>query len=292
TNAGGIKVVRYGLTRDWVAGLKVVTGKGDIMELNRGLVKNATGYDLRHLFIGSEGTLGFIVEATLRLTRKTGPRQVILLAVPHMDAVMDVMLAFRDRLELNAYEFFSDTAMNHVIRKTGLQAPFTAKAPFYALIEFDKINETVLEQALVVFEDCSEKGWILDGVVSESDRQLKTLWRFREDISESISEFVPYKNDISVTVSRIPRFLRELNAIVIKEYPDFEVLWYGHIADGNLHLNILKPRNMTVRDFESRCKPVNTLVFDVVKKYYGSVSAEHGVGLLKKPYLNYSRSPK
>ncbi|MCP5053666.1 MAG: FAD-binding oxidoreductase, partial [bacterium] len=292
TNAGGIKVGRYGLTRDWVAGLKVVTGKGDIMELNHGLVKNATGYDLRYLFIGSEGTLGFIVEATLRLTRQTGPRKVILFALPHLDAVMDVMLAFRDRINLNAYEFFSDLAMDHVIERNKVERPFDTKAPFYALIEFDAPGEDVMDTALQLFEHCNQKGWVLDGVVSESETQLKKLWRFREDISETISVFVPYKNDISVTISNIPSFLRELESIVVKQYPDFEVLWYGHIADGNLHLNILKPRHLTVETFETQCKQVNRLVFDVVKKYNGSVSAEHGVGLLKKPYLDYTRGPE
>jgi len=137
TNAGGIKVLRYGLTRERVAGLKVVTGRGDVLNLNRGLVKNATGYDLRHLFIGSEGTLGLIVEATIALTRQPRPLSVLLLAVPDMASIMKVLARVKADVDLTAFEFFSDNALGHVMSRHGLAAPMTDRSAFYVLVEFE-----------------------------------------------------------------------------------------------------------------------------------------------------------
>ncbi|MEX1199067.1 MAG: FAD-binding oxidoreductase [Pseudohongiellaceae bacterium] len=291
TNAGGIKVIRYGLTRDWVMGLKVVTGTGELLDLNRGLVKNATGYDLRHLFIGSEGTLGLIVEATMGLTRPPQDPTVLVLAADSMEAVMEVLKAFQSAMELTAFEFFSEQAMQHVIAEKGLQRPFETVGNYYALIEFENTGEAVLDTAMSVFESCMENGHVLDGTMSQSAGQAKTLWRLREDISETISRFTPYKNDISVRIVRVPQFLREVESLVNSRYPDFEIIWFGHIGDGNVHLNILKPEGLSRDEFFQRCNAVSGEVFDIVQEYGGSVSAEHGVGLLKKPYLQYSRSP-
>ncbi len=290
TNAGGIKVIRYGLTRDWVAGLTVVTGKGDILELNNGLVKNATGYDLRHLFIGSEGTLGFITEATIRLMRPPRHLAVLVLGVPEFDALMKVSQTFQDQLDLTAFEFFSDKALRYVTAKGDVAKPFETESPYYALLEFELISEQTEEQVMSLFERCVEEGWVLDGVMSQNETQAANLWRLREDISETIAEFTPYKNDLSVTVSKVPEFLNGVNQVVTQGYPDFEIVWYGHIGDGNLHLNILKPDNLGKEAFFEKCTQVNDAVFDIVAKLGGSISAEHGVGLLKKPYLHYSRS--
>jgi FAD/FMN-containing dehydrogenase len=141
-----------------------------------------------------------------------------------------------------------------------------------------------------VFESCVEQGWVVDGVISQSETQAQNLWRLREGISESISSRTPYKNDISVVVSQVPAFLTEINKVVSDHYPDFEIIWFGHIGDGNLHLNILKPEGMDNKAFFSQCETVNKWVFEIVQRYKGSVSAEHGVGLVKKKYLQYSRS--
>lgn len=292
TNAGGIKVIRYGLTRDWIAGLKVVTGKGDILELNGGLVKNATGYDLRHLFIGSEGTLGFITEATIRLMRPPKHLAVLVLGVPEFDALMNVSRTFQDQVDLTAFEFFSDKALHHVTARGDVAKPFETDTPYYALLEFELISEQTEEQVMGLFEHCVEEGWVLDGVMSQNETQAANLWRLREDISETIAEFTPYKNDLSVTVSKVPEFLNGVNEVVTRGYPDFEIVWYGHIGDGNLHLNILKPGNLEKEAFFEKCAQVSNAVFDLVAKLGGSISAEHGVGLLKKPYLHYSRSPE
>ncbi len=291
TNAGGIKVIKYGMSRDWVLGLTVVTGAGEILDLNRDLLKNNTGYDLRHLFIGAEGTLGFITEATMKLTRQPNKLTALVLGLSDIGNTMDVLKAFQAKLDLSAYEFFSHEAMGHVLAHNDVPVPFETEAPFYALLEFEVTSEQVMDDAMALFETCVEEGWVLDGVISQSETQLNNLWRLREGISESISGRTPYKNDISVVVSKVPEFLNEINSVVTEHYPDFEIIWFGHIGDGNLHLNILKPEDLTNEDFFSKCVQVNKWVFDIVAKYKGSISAEHGVGIVKKDYLGYSRSP-
>jgi len=292
TNAGGIKVIRYGMTRNWVAGMKVVTGKGDVLELNKDLIKNATGYDLRQLFIGAEGTLGFVVEATMRLDRAPRNLTALVLGAPDFDSIMPVLHAFQSNLDLTAFEFFSDKALAKVLERGDVPAPFETECAFYALLEFEAVSEEVAENALNTFEHCMEQGWVLDGVMSQSEQQLENLWKLREYISETIAPWVPYKNDISVTVGQVPAFLRDIDEIVAKNYPDFEVVWFGHIGDGNLHLNILKPDNLSKDEFFAQCEVVNQWVFETVQKYNGSISAEHGVGMTKRDYLHYSRSPE
>ena len=291
TNAGGIKVIRHGMTRDWVAGLKLVTGTGELLDLNRGLAKNNAGYDLRQLAIGAEGTLGVVVEATMSLSRQPHNLAVLVLGVPDMASIMSVLGAFQAEIELSAFEFFSELALCKVVEHQGLQRPFPTPAEYYALLEFEQLDEQAMEKAMALFESCMEQGWVLDGVVSQSVAQARALWRLREDISETISRWTPYKNDISTVVSHVPQFLNEVESVVTASYPDFEIVWYGHIGDGNLHLNILKPDAMPMDEFQQRCGEVSTQVFEIVERHGGSVSAEHGVGLLKKDYLHYSRSP-
>ena len=290
TNAGGIKVIRHGMTRDWVAGLKLVTGTGELLDLNRGLIKNNAGYDLRHLVIGSEGTLGVIVEVTVSLADPPGDLAVMVLGVPDMAAIMEVLHCARGRLQLHAFEFFSEDALARVIEHQDLQRPFETAAPFYALLEFAQPDEAALEAAMAVFEETVEQGWVLDGAVSQSVAQARSLWRLREDISETISRWTPYKNDISTRVSDVPGFLAEVDKVVTDHYPDFQIIWFGHIGDGNVHLNVLKPDDLPMDEFQARCGEVSRWVFEIVQRHGGSVSAEHGVGLLKKDYLTYSRS--
>ncbi len=290
TNAGGIKVIRHGMTRDWVAGLKVVTGTGELLDLNRGLVKNNAGYDLRQLVIGAEGTLGIVVEATMQLGRPPKDLAVLVLGVTDMTAVMRVLEAYQGVMDLQAFEFFSELALQKVVAHQGLQRPFETRAEFYALLEFEQNTAADMEQAMSLFEHCVEQGWVVDGVVSQSVAQAQSLWRLREDISETISRWTPYKNDISTTIARVPDFLAEVDAVVSSAYPDFEIIWFGHIGDGNVHLNVLKPDALPMAEFQQRCGEVSRWVFEIVQRYEGSVSAEHGVGLLKKDYLHYTRS--
>jgi glycolate oxidase subunit GlcD len=290
TNAGGIKVIRYGLMRDWVASLKVVTGEGELLELNRSLIKNATGYDLRHLFIGSEGTLGFVVEATIRLAAQPPPLKLLLMAASGLDAVMQIFADFKLSTSLVAFEMFSEKAMKHVTGHTGLSRPFETVTEYYLLAEIESRNEADENQILEVFERCMEKGLVLDGVLAQSETQAKNFWRLREDITESLAKYTPYKNDISVSISKVPPFMRDLDEVLSKNYPTYEVVWFGHIGDGNLHISILRPEGMTKEEFVKECRKVDQLLFEVVRKYYGSISAEHGVGLTKKPFLEFTRS--
>lgn len=292
TNAGGIKVIRYGMTRDWVAGLKVVTGAGEVLEFNRGLRKNNTGYDLRHLMVGSEGTLGIIVEATMQLTRAPGELAVLVLGVTELAALMKVLHCFQGAMDLTAFEFFSEPALARVVAHTGLARPFEAPSPYYALLEFEREGGAAEERAMALFEHCVEEGWVVDGVLGQSLEQQGRLWRLREDISETIARWTPYKNDIATRISRIPALLEDVEQVVAAQYPDFEIIWFGHIGDGNVHLNILKPEALPAAEFFDRCHRLSHRVFEVVERHGGSVSAEHGVGLLKRDHLGYSRSPE
>lgn len=290
TNAGGVKVLRYGLTREWVAGLTVVTGAGDVLELGKGLVKNATGLDFRHLMVGAEGTLGFVTEATMRLTSPPKPLTVMILGIPDLESVMKVFDRFRSHLPLTAFEFFSDVALKTVIDHTHLPKPLGQDSPNYLLIEVENTSAAVESEILEVFEACVSDGWVLDGAIAQSEAQARDFWRLREDISEATASFSPYKNDISVTIAKVPEFLAQTDAALKSGYPDFTVVWFGHIGDGNMHINILKPEALSRDEFLKRCQGVNQALFEIIEKLEGSISAEHGVGLVKKAYLSKTRS--
>ena len=287
TNAGGMKVIRYGSTRNWVAGMKVVTGKGEEIDLNYGLVKNATGFDLRHLMIGSEGTLGLICEAEMLLTSRPPKQKVILMSLDHASNLTKILRVFSKDINLSAFEFFSDLCLTMVEKKLDIQSPMHQRSAFYALVEFD---EDKIDKVTDCFENCLENQLINDAVISNNETQFKKIWALRENISESISSFKPYKNDLSVKISDIPEFLEEVDIYISEGFPEFEVCWYGHIGDGNLHLNILKPSSMPIEEFIKHGDSMSPKIFSVVKNKMGSISAEHGVGLLKKEYLGYSRS--
>ena len=289
TNAGGIRVIRYGNTREWIAGLKVVAGNGELLDLNRGLVKNSSGYDFRQLLVGSEGTLGIVVEATLKLTDPPLPSQVMLLALPDMDALMQVFALFRARLALQAFEFFTDHALRHVLAH-GAQRAIDGDYPYYVVTEFDAADERQQEAALAAFELALEQGWVSDGVIAQSEAQAAALWRLREGITESLAPRRPYKNDISVRVGAVPAFLHDMQALLAREYPQAEVVWFGHIGDGNLHINVLRPDDLAEAAFIEQCEHVTHLLADTLQRHGGSISAEHGIGLVKRAYLDSTRS--
>lgn len=288
TNAGGIRVIRYGNTREWIAGLKVVTANGELLELNKGLIKNSSGYDFRQLLIASEGTLGVIVEATLKLTDPPPASNVMLLALPSFEVLMQVFAAFRERMQLQAFEFFTDRALEHVLAH-GAQAPFAEVHPFYVVTEFAAGDEVQEAAAMAAFEACTEQGWVSDGVVSQSDAQAAQLWRLREGITEAVARYKPYKNDVSVRISAMPAFMARTQALIGQAYPHFDVVWFGHIGDGNLHINVLKPDATDDAQFLQQCEHVTKLLAQVLKDFDGSISAEHGIGLVKKGYLDSTR---
>lgn len=288
TNAGGIRVIRYGNTREWIAGLKVVAGNGELLELNKGLIKNSSGFDFRQLMIGSEGTLGIVVEATVKLTDPPPATNVMLLALPSFEVLMQVFSAFRERLQLEAFEFFTDLAVKHVTAH-GAQYPFDEIHPYYVVTEYASADEAGEAAALAAFEHCMEQGWVLDGVISASEAQAQQLWRLREGITESVARYKPYKNDVSVRISAMPAFLAETQSLISGAYPHFEVVWFGHIGDGNLHINVLKPDGTSDADFLAQCEQVTKLLARVLQRFDGSISAEHGIGLVKKAYLSSTR---
>jgi FAD/FMN-containing dehydrogenase len=290
TNAGGIRVIRYGNTREWIAGLTVVAGNGELLQLNRGLIKNSSGYDLRQLMIGSEGTLGIVVDATLKLAAPPPPSQVMLLALPHMDAVLQVFALFRASLGLQAFEFFTDMALKHVLAH-GAQRAIDGEHPCYVVTEFDAADESAKDAALAAFEQGAGQGWIDDGVIAQSEAQAAALWGLREGITESLAPHRPYKNDISLRISVLPAFLHEIQGLLACEYPHIEVVWFGHIGDGNLHINVLRPEGLDEGDFIAQCEHVTRLLADTLQRHGGSISAEHGIGLVKRAYLESTRSP-
>ncbi|MEO7013594.1 MAG: FAD-binding oxidoreductase [Dokdonella sp.] len=289
TNAGGIRVIRYGNTREWIAGLKVVTGTGELLDLNRGLIKNSSGYDLRHLLIGAEGTLGLVVEASVRLTDPPPASNVMVFAVAAMEDLMRVFAACRHKLKLSAFEFFTDRALRLVVAQ-GAQDPFEQISPFYLITEFDAADEREQADALEVFELCFGNGWVKDGVISQSSAQAGSLWRLREGITESLAAGKPYKNDIAVRISAIPAFMQAMRTIFEREYPHYDVVWFGHIGDGNLHINVLKDAATTDAVFIVDCERVTRLLAQTLADFGGSISAEHGIGLVKKDYLLGTRS--
>ena len=285
SNAGGLHVIQYGPMRRWVRGLEVVTGCGEVLQLGRGLIKNATGYDLLDLFIGSEGTLGFITQAEILLSTKPPPLSVLFLGVQDLKALTEVYFRFKQNLSLYAFEMMTDAALKHV-SAMGLQNPLK-KSPYYVLME---IPESEQEKSLHIFEELSGEQKIEDGTMSQSFEQARELWALRENISESIAKYSPYKNDISVRISKLADFLNTTDELLKKEYPEYEVVWFGHIGDGNLHINILKPDNVSQEEFTRNCESASRILFSKIKEFQGAVSAEHGVGLLKKNHLHYSRS--
>ncbi len=289
TNAGGIRVIRHGNTREWIAGLKLVTGTGELLDLGRGLVKNSSGYDLRHLAIGSEGTLGIVVEATLRLTQPLPAAQTLLLALPSFEAVMQVFGAFRARLDLQAFEFLTDVGLRHVLAHGGIN-PFETVYPYYVVTEYDAADEAQQAAGLAAFEHCLEQGWVLDGVQAASEAQAAQLWRLREGITEALARYRPYKNDISVRISALPVFLAKARTLLDEAYPQFEVVWFGHIGDGNLHINVLQPDGVSDGEFMAQCAKVTAVLADLLQQVGGSISAEHGIGLVKKDYLESTRT--
>ncbi|CAN0514087.1 unnamed protein product, partial [Discosporangium mesarthrocarpum] len=166
-----------------------------------------------------------IVELTIGLTSQPHDPTVLLLGLNSMTDTMPVLQAFQDKLPLTAFEFFSEKALTHVVNEKSLPRPFDTQTPFYALIEFENRSEQDMDTAMSLFEHCMEQGWISDGTISQSLGQAQNLWRLREDISETIAQFTPYKNDISVKVSRVPQFLSDVDELVSEAYPDFEIIW-------------------------------------------------------------------
>ncbi|MBI2602500.1 MAG: FAD-binding oxidoreductase [Deltaproteobacteria bacterium] len=285
TNAGGLKFIRYGGTREQVLGLEVVLAGGQVLNLNRALRKNNAGYPLMYLFVGSEGTLGVITRATLKLSKK--PRELTLacVGVETFPKVVDLLaLSHQSNMSVTALEFFSDLAVGKVlISFSGLKLPFAERFPYYALIEIEEdLSSLSMEQFL---ETAFEKELIRDAVLASSSQEFRDLWALRENITESLSHGYVRKNDISLSIKDLCVFFEKVNKTLEKKDPKIEVVMFGHIGDGNVHVNYSADRLVDHDTFIKEAQLLERRIFSIVHELKGSISAEHGIGLLKKDDL-------
>jgi FAD/FMN-containing dehydrogenase len=298
TNAGGTQVVRYGNTRELCLGLEVVTAQGEIWHGLSGLRKDNTGYDLRNLMIGSEGTLGIITAATLKLYPQPAAQLTAWAAVPSMEAAVQLLGLAHQRLGpgLTGFEVMGQFALGLVDKHyPQLRVPLWQDTPWCVLLEnSDSENEQHARgQFEALLEAALEQACVTDAVVAENLTQARGLWHIRESITlAQAQEGLNIKHDISIPVSRIPAFVAETDALLAREVPGVRMVDFGHLGDGNLHYNVQAPEGVDgptfLRENEER---VNTLVFDQVAKFDGSISAEHGVGELKAGKLPLYKDP-
>jgi FAD/FMN-containing dehydrogenase len=298
TNAGGTQVVRYGNTRELCLGLEVVTAQGEIWHGLTGLRKDNTGYDLRNLMIGSEGTLGIITAATLKLYPLPAAQLTAWAAVPSMEAAVQLLGLAHQRLGpgLTGFEVMNQFSLSLVDKHyPQLRVPLLQNTPWCVLLEnSDSENEAhARSQFEALLEAALEAGCVSDAVVAENLTQARGLWHIRESITlAQVQEGLNIKHDISIPVSRIPDFVAETDALLAREVPGVRMVDFGHLGDGNLHYNVQAPEGADgkafLQDFEDK---VNTLVFDQVLKFKGSISAEHGVGELKAAKLPHYKDP-
>jgi FAD/FMN-containing dehydrogenase len=288
TNAGGVHVLRYGNARDLTLGLEAVLPDGRIWDGLRGLRKDNTGYDLKHLFIGAEGTLGIITAAVLKLFPRPKASAVAWLAVDSAAAAVELLARLRDRLgeRITAFELVGRPALELVLKNIpGVRAPLAGTAQWSVLVEaceslagFDL--ETALEVALM---EQIEGGLVADAAVARSLAQAAEFWRLRESISEAQKiEGYSIKHDVSVPVSRIPEFLDRAGAALPAPFPGVRIVAFGHVGDGNLHYNLSHPEGRSNAELMARSADANRIVHDIVADLGGSISAEHGLGQLKR----------
>jgi FAD/FMN-containing dehydrogenase len=300
TNAGGTQVVRYGNTRELCLGLEVVTPQGEVWNGLSGLRKDNTGYDLRHLFIGSEGTLGVITAATMKLFPKPVADLTAWAAVPSMQAAVRLLGLAHQNLgaSLTGFEVMGQFALSLVVRHMPqLRVPFAgvADAPYCVLLENADSESEAHARARFehLLEVALEDGCVLDAVVAESLAQAHELWHIRESIPlAQAEEGLNIKHDISIAASRIPAYVEYADALLQREIPGVRLVNFGHLGDGNLHYNVQAPEGddgkRFLREQEAR---VNQLVYDAVAQFGGSFSAEHGVGQLKVHELERYEPP-
>ncbi len=291
SNAGGINVLKYGMARDLVLGVEAVMPDGQIWDGLRGLRKDNTGYDLKQLFVGSEGTLGIITAAVLKLFPKPHDVQTAMVAVRNLDDVLTLLVRAREASgdRVTAFEWIERIGLDFVFKHVpGTKDPLPDIYQHYALIELSSpetdsdlasIMENFLGQAI-------DDGLVLDGVIAASTSQAQDLWKLRESVSEAQKpEGGSIKHDISVPVSQVPTFVRRGCALIEKELPGARPVPFGHIGDGNVHFNISQPIGADKDAFLAEWDRINHLVHDLTHELGGSFSAEHGVGRMKRDDL-------
>lgn len=298
TNAGGTQVLRYGNARELCLGLEVVTAQGDIWQGLSGLRKDNTGYDLRDLFIGSEGTLGIITAATIKLYPQPAARLTAWAAVPSMEEAVKLLGLAHQHLGagLTGFEVMGQFALSLVAKHYKQQrVPLYEDTAFCVLLEnSDHESEShAREQFEKLLETALEQGCVTDAVVAENIAQAHQLWHVRESIPlAQADEGLNIKHDISIAVSLIPKFVAETDALLAQAIPGVRLVNFGHLGDGNLHYNVQAPEGSDgVAFLRDKEEEVNTIVYDSVARFEGSISAEHGVGSLKLEKLEKHKSP-
>lgn len=297
TNAGGVNVVRYGMARELVLGLEAVLPNGEIFHGLHPLRKDNTGYDLKQLLIGSEGTLGVITGVALRLHARTDVRSVVLVAVDSAQQSLELfsLLFGLCGPRLQAFEYFTGLCLDLVLKHTeGLSQPFAEQHPAYVLIELaDTSDEAALNQLVEdAIGTALDQELCSDAVVSASLAQLQSLWRLREEISEAQrADGAHLKHDISLPITCIPDFLVSAQKRMDEVSPGCRPFVFGHFGDGNLHYNISRPENAQLSWATEHEDNISAAVFDEVMRYGGSISAEHGIGQLKRDAFLHYKDP-
>jgi FAD/FMN-containing dehydrogenase len=290
TNAGGTAVLRYGNARELVLGLEAVLPDGRLFEGLRSLRKDNTGYDLKQLFIGAEGTLGVITAAVLKLYPAPRSRATALAAVPDVDAAVRLLGMLRDALADRLVGFELMSAFSAALSRRHhphLPDPLPGH-PWYALVQADDAasDDAMPERVEAALGRAVEAGTVVDATVARSAAQSTALWALRENISEGQRREGPnIKHDISLPVSAIPRFLRDAEAALSRALPGLRFVVFGHLGDGNLHYNLSAPEGTAASAFMGNEDVANRIVYDLVAAAGGSISAEHGIGQLKRGEL-------
>jgi len=288
TNAGGVNVLRYGTAREQVLGLEVVLADGRVWDGLRALRKDNTGYDLKQLFLGAEGTLGIITAAVLRLFPRPSATATAWIALDSPRAAVELLGGLRERLgeRLSAFELASRACVEAVLAHSpGLQDPLAATHPWYVLAELGDSGDpaALRERVESALADCAERGALRDAALAQSGEQSRELWRIRETIPEA--QFTNVKHDVSVPVARIPEFIDRAGRSLRERFGEIAIYCFGHVGDGNLHYNVGSEALMARREEVSR------VVYDALDAFGGSISAEHGLGQLKREEIRRHKHP-
>src|SRR2546421_3612736 len=288
TNAGGVNVLRYGSAREQVLGLEVVLPDGAVWHGLRGLRKDNTGYDLKQLFIGAEGTLGVITAAVLRLYPKASASATAWIALESPDAAVELLALLHAQLgeRVSAFELVSRSCLDAVLAHSpNIQDPFASAHPWYVLVEIADSGapERLRAQVEAALADCAERGALRDAVLAQSGAQARALWRIRESIPEA--QFTNVKHDVSVPVSKTPELIERAGRALATAFPGAQIFSFGHVGDGNIHYNVGPESLIAQRD------AVNRIVYQTVAELGGSISAEHGIGQLKRDEIASRKQP-
>jgi FAD/FMN-containing dehydrogenase len=297
TNAGGTAVLRYGMMRDLVLGLEVVLPDGRVLDGLKGLRKDNTGYDLRDLFIGAEGTLGVITAAALKLYSRPAATVTAFIAVPDPQAAVALLSQLKAATGdcVSTFELVPRIALDLVLRHIESAAdPLDEPHPWYVLLEIGmgRLEAGMREAVETELASAMERGEIVDAALAASESQREMFWRLRETIPEAQRrEGASIKHDVSVTTSELPRFMGEASALIAQIAPQGRIVAYGHLGDGNLHFNVSRPADGDDAAFMQLAGPIRRAVHDLIARYNGSFSAEHGIGRFKREELVRYKQP-